>query len=94
MMRYLNSPEKAEKQHLVGRKSGIAFIHVRPAGMEPSSMVKDACIDAVGSIDGADTGLASEAIGVLRQMASSNASEYSTKKALAAINSNERQDTA
>lgn len=103
MIRYMTVPEKVEEQRVFERTERmirdvrvpeirVVFDLTHPPGMDPGSMLKDACIDAVGRIGSAEPGLVSEATEVLRQIASSDASEYSRKKALAAINSIERRD--
>jgi hypothetical protein len=58
--------------------------------MDPGSMLKDACMDAVDRIGSTDPRLVSETLGV-RQIAYFDASEYSRKKARTAINSIQRR---
>jgi len=89
---YISHPEKnmdqgtEQRREVVvgGRRVSITFKH-QMGGIAPGTMLKDACIDAIGNIGGADPALVSNALSILESIASSDSSEYSRKKAKRAL---------
>ena len=89
---YISHPEttreEATEQHrelmVRGRRVSIT-LKQQMHGTNPGTMLKDACIDAIGDIGGADPAVISRAASILEAIASSDPSEYSRRKAKRAL---------
>lgn len=92
LINYISHPEttkeEATEQHrelmVRGRRVSIT-LKQQMHGTDPGTMLKDACIDAIGSIGSADPALVSGAANSLEGIASSDPSEYSRRKAKRAL---------
>jgi len=89
LVHYVSHPEETKEKPLEVHVRGLR-ISMSPAGMlgvDPGVWLKDASIDALGSIGSADPRLVSESLPILQRIASSDKSIFSKKKAERALQS-------
>lgn len=89
LVHYVLHPEETKENPIEAKvgKIELKFPVAAMLGVNPGQWLKDASIDALGMIGGADPGLVSDAIKLLERVSGEDSSEYSRKKAQRALKS-------